>query len=271
MLDIRFIVEHKELVALGARKKYIDPHLDELIALEKERRGGAPVDMHTWQRLMLGVPNMPDISVPEGATPKENVLLRSITTTNNTPLEYSSLLAFFSEPERYAPALVSPTDIVGVGLTPQDDSLVYVSEHEILSPTPLIGLLKTGVSGKTIDYQYTYADDDSVSTREVCTILRVCEGTHMHSVQEYASLTQQLDTLLTRCGVSVEVYAVCGGALGMSDVTATVYMHEGKEIARVAYQHDFLARRMRIKHGSSLAHTVTAHIYLDALTYAKST
>ena len=118
MLDIKFIRENKDLVALGAKKKRIDFDVDALLkiddmrrelisSLEKKRaeqnrvsaevvktegeaRGKVIAEMKTlkasmekedadlkevmnkWQALMLTVPNMPDMSVPDGKDETEN-------------------------------------------------------------------------------------------------------------------------------------------------------------------------------------------------------
>jgi seryl-tRNA synthetase len=117
MLDIKFIRENKELIALGAQKKHISFNPDELIALDDKRLSllkeveefrakqneastrmvGGAADrtllieemkvvkeslklkedeleevMKEWRLLMLRVPNIPDMSVPEGAGDAEN-------------------------------------------------------------------------------------------------------------------------------------------------------------------------------------------------------
>ncbi len=119
MLDIKFIRENKDIVAAAAAKKRLDFKVDELIALDDQRRAllsatekrraeqnaannsiataaspeerakliaemktvkeGLEKDedalkavMKDWQALMLRVPNIPDMSVPDGATDAEN-------------------------------------------------------------------------------------------------------------------------------------------------------------------------------------------------------
>lgn len=119
MLDIKFIRENKDIIALGAKKKHVDFNVDDLIkaddarrellaSIEKKRaeqnaaseniakaanpeeRTAMIAEMKTlkdtlqveedklkevmkdWQLLMLRVPNIPDISVPEGASDAEN-------------------------------------------------------------------------------------------------------------------------------------------------------------------------------------------------------
>ena len=119
MLDIKFIRENKDLVKDGARKKRVDFNVDDLIALDDERKevlveveemrskqNQASETIRTetdpalreskineiremktvlqnkeeklreimtkWQELMLAVPNIPDISVPEGASDEDN-------------------------------------------------------------------------------------------------------------------------------------------------------------------------------------------------------
>jgi seryl-tRNA synthetase len=119
MLDIKFIRENKDVVALGATKKSIKIDLDALIALDDKRKEllqkveakkaeqnkqsfaiqAAPTPearnelikfmqdvkvelqkeeeelkgvMKEWQALMLQVPNVPDISVPEGKSDDDN-------------------------------------------------------------------------------------------------------------------------------------------------------------------------------------------------------
>ena len=119
MLDIKFIRENKDIVALGAKKKRVDIDIDALVALDDERlkilkevedlraevnkvsndivrdqdgahkmqlieeMRGVKEDiklkedklktiMEEWQKMMLQVPNVPDISVPDGASDAEN-------------------------------------------------------------------------------------------------------------------------------------------------------------------------------------------------------
>ncbi len=124
MLDIKFIRDNKDVVAMGAKKKRIDINIDELIALDDKRREimtsmekkraeqnsysekiakaatpeerqGMIDEMKTvkesfqkeeetlkevlskWQTLMVQVPNIPDMTVPDGASDKENVEVRT--------------------------------------------------------------------------------------------------------------------------------------------------------------------------------------------------
>ncbi|HEY9584019.1 MAG TPA: serine--tRNA ligase [Candidatus Paceibacterota bacterium] len=118
MLDIKFIRENKELIALGAKKKHIDFDVDKLLKIDDKRREliasiekkraeqnqvstevvkatgperekliasmkALKVDMEKesedlkdimkrWQTLMLAVPNIPDMSVPDGKDESEN-------------------------------------------------------------------------------------------------------------------------------------------------------------------------------------------------------
>lgn len=118
MLDIKFIRENKDLVAMAAQKKHLDFKVEELIAVDDKRKtllssvesrraeqnaasdkiaSATPEDrakliaemktvkdaalkeeealkqvMIDWQNLMLRVPNIPDMSVPEGASDAEN-------------------------------------------------------------------------------------------------------------------------------------------------------------------------------------------------------
>lgn len=122
MLDIKFIRENKYLIAEGARKKKITFNVDELLAIDDERRAimavieekkakqnevstkivqatpeekevflqemktlkeGLQIDedkfkdiMLGWRKLMLRVPNIPDVSVPEGDSDAGNVEIR---------------------------------------------------------------------------------------------------------------------------------------------------------------------------------------------------
>ncbi len=123
MLDIKFIRENKDLVALGAKKKRIDFDVAALIAVDDKRRAlmssiekhraeqneaslkiakataterSAIVEsmkfvkesmvkdeeslkeiMKEWQALMLSVPNIPDVSVPDGKDESENKELKT--------------------------------------------------------------------------------------------------------------------------------------------------------------------------------------------------
>lgn len=123
MLDIKFIRENKEVVALGAKKKHVAINIDDLLttddkrrellaSIEKKRAEQNSVSekvakvgdverssliesmkhlkvglqeeeeklkeiMKTWQSLMLQVPNVPDMSVPEGDTDAQNVEIKT--------------------------------------------------------------------------------------------------------------------------------------------------------------------------------------------------
>ena len=118
MLDIKFIRENKDIVALGAKKKNVKIDIDELISLDDMRRellssiekkraeqnsvsekitkatpgekqnfiesmkhvkSGLEEEesrlkeiMKKWQTIMLQVPNIPDMSVPEGKSDEDN-------------------------------------------------------------------------------------------------------------------------------------------------------------------------------------------------------
>jgi len=124
MLDIKFIRENKDIVALAAKKKKIDFNIDELLASDDKRRvlmaaceekraaqnkangqitsaktpeernkliaemkivkGGLEqkeeelkVIMKEWQGLMLRVPNVPDMTVPDGNSDADNVEIKA--------------------------------------------------------------------------------------------------------------------------------------------------------------------------------------------------
>ncbi len=118
MLDIKFIRENKEIVAMGAKKKHIDIDLDRLIVLDDKRKelqlsfdtkraeqnkvsdqiGSLAPDaraaviaqmsevkkamqadeaaleevMKEWRALMVRVPNVPDMTVPDGTSDADN-------------------------------------------------------------------------------------------------------------------------------------------------------------------------------------------------------
>lgn len=124
MLDIKFIRENKDVVALGAKKKHIEVDLDRLLELDDQRRAlQAQIDekraeqnnasqaiasaksdaqrqlitrmqgvkdtlkleeesmqqiLKEWRALMLMVPNVPDISVPEGESDEANKEVRTV-------------------------------------------------------------------------------------------------------------------------------------------------------------------------------------------------
>ena len=119
MLDIKFIRENKELVAMAAKKKKINFDVEELIKIDAERvelmskveevkakqnKASAEISkaspeiremlikgmsdlkesikkdedklevvMNNWRNLMLHVPNIPDMSVPDGESDADNV------------------------------------------------------------------------------------------------------------------------------------------------------------------------------------------------------
>lgn len=123
MLDIKFIRENKDIVALGAKKKTLDFDVQELIKLDDKRRELSTTlekkraeqnahndkimragpderaalieEMKTlkdsmvkedeelkltiaqWQKMMLQVPNIPDMSVPDGKSDADNVEIKT--------------------------------------------------------------------------------------------------------------------------------------------------------------------------------------------------
>jgi seryl-tRNA synthetase len=123
MLDIKFIRENKDIVALGAKKKALDFDVQELIKLDDKRRELSTTlekkraeqnahndkimragpderaalieEMKTlkdsmvkedeelkltlaqWQKMMLQVPNIPDMSVPDGKSDADNVEIKT--------------------------------------------------------------------------------------------------------------------------------------------------------------------------------------------------
>ncbi len=123
MLDIKFIREHKDIIAAGAKKKHIEVDLDKLLALDDRRRElqkslddkrarqNAASElipkssgeeraklivemaaikeqskkedeelkkvMEDWRGLMVRVPNVPDISVPDGGSDADNQEVRT--------------------------------------------------------------------------------------------------------------------------------------------------------------------------------------------------
>lgn len=142
MLDIKFIRENKDIVAMGAAKKRIEVDLDRLIALDERRReltvsldakraeqnvvskkiamaydsavreqmiGEMQVlksdmqaeeeefknVMNEWRLLMVQVPNIPDMSVPEGDSDADNLELRTwgdIPRMNFSPKDHIELM-----------------------------------------------------------------------------------------------------------------------------------------------------------------------------------
>ncbi len=123
MLDIKFIRENKDLIAMGAKKKHLDFDVEELVVTDDRRkalvadveiaraeqnvaskqiaivsgeeRAGKIEEMQelkvglqkkeeelkqtmkSWQELMLQVPNIPDMSVPEGKSDEDNVEIKT--------------------------------------------------------------------------------------------------------------------------------------------------------------------------------------------------
>ena len=121
MLDIKFIRDNKDIIALGAKKKHVvfdvnvligvdDKRKELLTSIEKKRaeqnkvsetiatspNKGEILDtmrvlkaelqkeeeelktvMKEWQTLMLQVPNIPDMSVPDGASDAENLEVKT--------------------------------------------------------------------------------------------------------------------------------------------------------------------------------------------------
>jgi seryl-tRNA synthetase len=101
MLDINFIKENKDIIKFAVQKKHLDFNVEELIAADEERRilvtyieqlkkeGESSREalgkeeeklketIARWQKLMIRVPNIPDISVPEGENATKNIEVRT--------------------------------------------------------------------------------------------------------------------------------------------------------------------------------------------------
>lgn len=123
MLDIKFIRENKDIVALGAKKKHVNIDIGELISLDDKRRAlttkleekraeqnsfndkiarasseerakfieemsllkdeikkiddEQKLVLGQWQKMMLQVPNIPDMSVPDGDSDEQNVEIKN--------------------------------------------------------------------------------------------------------------------------------------------------------------------------------------------------
>src|SRR3989344_6078322 len=112
MLDIKFIREHKDIVAAGAKKKHIKVDLDRLLELDQKRaeqnvasnaiatasateREALIGSMQSvkkalqeaeeslqevlkeWRAIMVTVPTIPDVSVPEGESDEQNKEIRA--------------------------------------------------------------------------------------------------------------------------------------------------------------------------------------------------
>lgn len=144
MLDIKFIRENKDIVALGAKKKHIDIDIDKLLAVDDKRRelqlsidqkrseqniasdaiASAKSDderqqiisrmqmvketlrlteesmqevMKEWRAMMVMVPNVPDMSVPDGDSDADN---QEVRTWGEKP-------AFDFEPKTHSELLLS--------------------------------------------------------------------------------------------------------------------------------------------------------------------
>lgn len=137
MLDIKFIRDNKDIVALGAKKKHIAVDIERLIAVDDKRKElQAVIDtkraeqnaasnlivqekdasakqaliaqmqqvketlklqeesleeiLKEWRALMVQVPNVPDVSVPEGASDADNKEVRTWGTIPSFDFEVKS-------------------------------------------------------------------------------------------------------------------------------------------------------------------------------------
>jgi len=136
MLDIKFIRENKDLVAMAAKKKRIEFNVEKLLEIDEKRRSllikieekrteqnAANLEivkadgpekssilermrflkedlareeeelktiMHEWQIQMLSVPNIPDISVPDGESDEDNKEIKKWGTLPNFDFEAKS-------------------------------------------------------------------------------------------------------------------------------------------------------------------------------------
>lgn len=262
MLDINFIVENKDIVAHGAERKRIRVDLDNLIALEEKRAHGDTSVLKQWQQLMLAVPNMPDITVPDGKTPENNVLMHEYTASQDVEVLTAEVcITHFAIERAPAHVLVAPHELIAAGVDPKDDTLVHVTDTQVLTPHLQVPLLARGESAAAAGSVFAYAQDDSVAELQEYVLVHFGEAAHHSSVEIYQEYITKIQSLFETYHITHKAYTVCAGQLLPSEVAAVLWVHNDKPVARVAYHHDFLARRL----GKRDAHTVTLTINLTHL------
>ena len=246
MLDVKFIRENKDIVALGAKKKRIEIDLDALVALDDKRRElQAKIDgkraeqnaasdkiasaksdaerkdliarmqevketlrleeeslqeiLKEWRALMVRVPNVPDISVPDGKSDADNKEVRTwgeIPKFGFEPKSHSELLLmhYMADYERGAKV----AGFRGYFLKGDGARLVWALEHLVQDKfadkgfTPMIvpslvrreSFVGTGYLPQSEEDLYKTQDGDYLAgTAEVATM-----GYYMEEVLEKKDL-----------------------------------------------------------------------------------
>ena len=246
MLDVKFIRENKDIVALGAKKKRIEIDLDALVALDDKRRElQAKIDgkraeqnaasdkiasaksdaerkdliarmqevketlrleeeslqeiLKEWRALMVRVPNVPDISVPDGKSAADNKEVRTwgeIPKFGFEPKSHSELLLMHDMADYERGAKVA--GFRGYFLKGDGARLVWALEHLVQDKfadkgfTPMIvpslvrreSFVGTGYLPQSEEDLYKTQDGDYLAgTAEVATM-----GYYMEEVLEKKDL-----------------------------------------------------------------------------------
>lgn len=282
MLDINFIRENKEIIQEAVRKKHCMFVVDELIKADDRRRECVSeiealkksehnnpetiaalakkteefrALMKEWQTLMIAVPNIPDMSVPEGEDAKSNreeAVVGMIPKFSFTPKPASELVKnaraeyvfalfkFVSDKAvsqgfgvRMAAPFVSRQSLVGAGYIPENENVCVKIQDNLYLPTSA----GTSTFSEYADRVFEEADVPKKFASFSPVFKKTADGTgvvssycmdyvvfapahHMTSVTLHEEIRAHLEDILRTLDIPHRVVTHCGGELRLGESKA---------------------------------------------------
>lgn len=254
MLDISFIRQNVDIIAMAALRRGIHVDTKTLLSLDDERRA-FPKEAHTseayatcmkaWRACMLTIPNIPDIS-----TPQETALLEQ--PQKSVPAWNTAWICT----QREAALVTTPFGTaVNASVRAYIETLfrtahfthrhVYMPAHE-LSHYMLLErpqLQEKCVCSATIPESVVIHG----APRDTYATIEMVEGSHMHSVDAFERTRQFFQEHMTALQIPYTVQSV-----GVKDMPLSVVkmyrftLVQGDTplpLLEITYEHDYLARQ----------------------------
>ncbi len=243
--------------------------------------------MADWRELMLHVPNVPDMTVPEGESDEQN---QEVHVWGEKP-------AFDFEPKDHffgkrgfvpviPPMIVRKQNLYGTGHLPGDVEDYYMTQDgDALvgtSEVPIMGMHADEVLDpkifpiKYLGFSPCYRREAGSYSKDVKGLIRVhefykfeqvvlCEASHETSVRTHEELRRNTEEYIESLSIPYHTVINCGGDLGLGqvkkyDIELWVPKEEKyREIASASYFHDFQTRRFNIRYKDAEGRMQYAH------------
>lgn len=274
MLDIHFIRENQEIVRMSNARRGVTVDLKKLIALDDERIAVSHTERTTekyqkliaqWRKMMLSVPNILDISVPE----KERIIIERAVpnTVRVVPNIKPESVLYSQEVTDYQQKIHA---MVIATLTSESDVLRYAQKSltsldqtersRVLSELPLHVPSRALVMDTGFPYRvYMFVHEG--------------KAVLMDSLVVFDALVKAVTTIVTElCSEWTQyVPAAPETAIAAAKECRWEMKHNGStlDIAKVSFERDYTSRQAgrtyAIDGGKRYAHTVIAQIDLSLL------